>query len=306
MERFHGEKLDELFRFMNDISPDYLEPMSEAEIRTVCSALHVSQLPELFTYYLQIAGKYFRPWNGFDYKLVDEAGCFIDYGEEVREDETLDRRFRKFGFDYKDCLFFLNNNGVQYFFIRLDGKPDPLVYSVDNVAIQEEPAKPIPLSKFMICAYNEMVQIKEHFANPWLHDSWSTAMVNLIEESFPFKDVTKYSLKTDRYVRYRIKPNVNEENCLPYLVPVLQEMLTEISSVLVYSESELYVYTPRMDKQLSNQIGLNIYRDKTAIMDMVREWGWFTVGDTVYVFGEAFIQKNRDNISAFSLSEYDS
>jgi len=55
-------------------------------------------------------------------------------------------------------------------------------------------------------------------------------------------------------------------------------MLTEISSVLVYSKSELYVYTPRMDKQLSNQIGLNIYRDKTVIMDMVREWDWFTVG----------------------------
>ena len=303
MERFHGDQLDELFRFMNE---NDLEPMSDAGISTVCTALHVPQLPELFTYYLRTAGNYFSPWQGFDFELLDETGCFIDYRDEVREDETLDRRFRKFGFDYKDCLFFLNNNGVQYFFIRLDGETDPLVYSVDNVAIQEEPAKPIPLSKFMICAYNEMVQIMEHFANPWLHDSWSTAMVNLIEESFPFKDVTKYSLKTDRYVRYRIKPNVNEENCLPYLVPVLQEMLTEISSVLVYSESELYVYTPRMDKQLSNQIGLNIYRDKTAIMDMVREWGWFTVGDTVYVFGEAFIQKIRDNISAFSLPEYDS
>ncbi|MBP0974749.1 MAG: hypothetical protein J6P20_01650 [Oscillospiraceae bacterium] len=43
---------------------------------------------------------------------------------------------------------------------------------------------------------------------------------------------------------------------------------------------------------------------KTAIMDMDYEWGWFTVGDTVYVFGEAFIQKIRDNISAFSLTEY--
>ena len=71
-------------------------------------------------------------------------------------------------------------------------------------------------------------------------------------------------------------------------MPILQEMLTEISSVYVYSESELYVYTPRMDKQLSNQIGLNIYRYKTAIMDMDYEWGWFTVGDTVYVFGEAY------------------
>lgn len=304
MERFHGDKLDELFRFMNDISPDYLKPMSDAEINVVCSALHVSQLPELFTYYLRTAGKYFSPWQGFGNDLLDKTGCFYDYGNEIREDEILDRRFRKYGFDFKDCLFFLDNGGVQYFFIRIDGENDPLVYSVDSVAIQEEPAKPIPLSKFMICAYNEMVEIKEHFSNPWLHDSWSTAMVNLIEESFPFKDVTKYSLKTDRYVRYRIKPNVNEENCLPYLVPVLQEMLTEISSVLVYSESELYVYTPRMDKQLSNQIGLNIYRDKTAIMDMVREWGWFTVGDAVYVFGEVFIQKIRDNISKFSLTEY--
>lgn len=43
MERFNGDKLEELFRFMNDISPDYLEPMSEAEIRTVCSALHCKQ-----------------------------------------------------------------------------------------------------------------------------------------------------------------------------------------------------------------------------------------------------------------------
>ena len=81
-------------------------------------------------------------------------------------------------------------------------------------------------------------------------------------------------------------------------------MLTEISSVFVYSENKLYVYVPRDDKRLDNQIGLNIYRDKTAIVDMDYEWGWFTVGDTVYVFGEAFIQKIRDNISAFSLTEY--
>lgn len=303
MERFNGDKLEELFRFMNDISPDNLVPMSEAEIRTVCSALHILQLPELFTYYLRTAGKYFSPWTGFGNDLLDETGCFYDYGKEIREDEILDRRFRKFGFDFKDCLFFLDNGGVQYFFIRIDGENDPLVYSVDMVAIQEEPAKPIPLSKFMICAYNEMVEIKERFANPW-HHSWSTPVKNLIEGSFPFKDVTKYSLKTDRYVRYRIKPNANEENCLPYLVPFLQEMLTEISSVYVYSESKLYVYIPRDDKRLDNPVGLNIYRDKTAIVDMDYEWGWFTVGDTVYVFGEAFIQKIRDNISAFSLTEY--
>ncbi|MBR6717308.1 MAG: hypothetical protein IKI77_03070 [Oscillospiraceae bacterium] len=303
MERFHGDQLDELFRFMNE---NDLEPMSDAEISTVCTALHVPQLPELFTYYLRTAGNYFSPWQGFDFELLDETGCFIDYRDEVREDETLDRRFRKFGFDYKDCLFFLNNNGVQYFFIRLDGETDPLVYSVDNVAIQEEPAKPIPLSKFMIDSYNAIVRIKELYDTPWIDQSERTAVINLIEDNFPFKDVEKYTLKTDRYVRYRIKPNVNEENCLPYLVPVLQEMLTEISSVFVYSEKELYVYVPRDDKRLDNPVGLNIYRDKTAIVDMDYEWGWFTVGDTVYVFGEAFIQKIRDNISAFSLSEYDS
>ena len=303
MERFHGDQLDALFRFMNE---NDLEPMSDAEISTVCTALHVPQLPELFTYYLRTAGNYFSPWQGFDFELLDETGCFIDYRDEVREDETLDRRFRKFGFDYKDCLFFLNNNGVQYFFIRLDGETDPLVYSVDNVAIQEEPAKPIPLSKFMIDSYNAIVRIKELYDTPWIDQSERTAVINLIEDNFPFKDVEKYTLKTDRYVRYRIKPNVNEENCLPYLVPVLQEMLTEISSVFVYSEKELYVYVPRDDKRLDNPVGLNIYRDKTAIVDMDYEWGWFTVGDTVYVFGEAFIQKIRDNISAFSLSEYDS
>ena len=131
-------------------------------------------------------------------------------------------------------------------------------------------------------------------------------MVNLIEESFPFKDVTKYSLKTDRYVRYRIKPNVNEANCLPYFVPVLQKMLTEISSVYVYSESELYIYVPRDDKRLDNPVGLNIYRDKTALVDMDYEWGWFTVGDTVYVFGESFIQKIGENLEQFSLTAYDS
>ena len=305
MERFHGEKLDELFRFMNDISPEYLDPMSDAEISKVCSALHVPQLPELFTYYLRTAGNYFAPWQGFDFELLDETGCFNDYGEEIREEEILERRFRKYGFDYKDCLFFLNNNGVQYFFIRLDGDADPLVYSVDMVAIQEEPAEPIPLSECMICAYNEMVEIKERFANPW-HHSWSTPVKNLIEGSFPFKDVTKYSLKTDRYVRYRIKPNVNEANCLPYFVPVLQKMLTEISSVYVYSESELYIYVPRDDKRLDNPVGLNIYRDKTALVDMDYEWGWFTVGDTVYVFGESFIQKIGENLEQFSLTAYDS
>jgi hypothetical protein len=304
MERFNGEKLDELFRFMNSVSPDALEPMSKEKIRTVCFALNVPQLPELFTYYLRTAGKYFSPWNGFDYKLVDETGCFIDYSEEIREDEILDRRFRKHGFAYKDCLFLLTNGGVQYFFIRLDGKPDPLVYSVDNVSIQEEPAEPIPLSTFMINSYNEIVRIKELYDNPWIDHSERTAVINLIEENFPFTDVAKYTLKTDRYVRYRIKPNAEETNCLPYLAPVLLEMLTEISSAFVYSENKLYVYVPRDDKQFDNPIGLNIYRDKTAIVDMDYEWGWFTVGDTVYVFGEAFIQKIRDNISAFSLTEY--
>ncbi len=37
---------------------------------------------------------------------------------------------------------------------------------------------------------------------------------------------------------------------------------------------------------------------------MLEEWGWFTIGNTVYVFGESFIQKIRDNINAFSLIEY--
>lgn len=304
MERFYGDKLDSLFQFMNGVSPNYLKPISESEISTICTALHILQLPELFTYYLQIAGKYFRPWNGFDYKLVDETGCFIDYSEEIREDEILDRRFRKFGFDYKDCLFFLNNGGVQYFFIRIDGETDPLVYSVDSVTIEEEPAEPVPLSKFMINSYNEMVRIKELYDTPWIDHSERTAVINLIEDNFPFKDVEKYTLKTDRYVRYRIKPNADGANCLPYLAPVLLEMLTEISSVFMYSESKLYVYVPRDDKRLDNPVGLNIYRDKTAIVDMDYEWGWFTVGDTVYVFGEAFIQKIRDNISKFSLEEY--
>ena len=34
MERFHGDQLDELFRFMNE---NDLEPMSDAEISTVCT-----------------------------------------------------------------------------------------------------------------------------------------------------------------------------------------------------------------------------------------------------------------------------
>ena len=40
------------------------------------------------------------------------------------------------------------------------------------------------------------------------------------------------------------------------------------------------------------------------------DYVWYDINvvitQTVYVFGEAFIQKIRDNISAFSLSEYDS
>lgn len=49
---------------------------------------------------------------------------------------------------------------------------------------------------------------------------------------------------------------------------------------------------------------MNIYKDRVAIVDMLEEWGWFTIGNTVYVFGESFIQKIRDNINAFSLIEY--
>lgn len=304
MEKFHGNKLDDLFRYMRGISPHSLKPMSGEEISAVCSAVHVSRLPELFTYFLRTAGTYFSPWEGFGYELIDETGRFVDYAEEIREEEILDRRFRKYGFDYKDCLFFLENGGVQYFFIKIDGESDPLVYSVDMVSIQEEPAEPVPLSRFLINSYNEVVKIGEYFDNPWLDNSYRTAVISLIEENFPFRDVPKYSLKTDRYVRYKIKPNVGEANCLPYLTPILLEVLIGINSVFVYSENKLYVYAPMLDKQLDNQIGLNIYRDKTAIVDMHYEWGWFTVGDTVYIFGEAFIQKIKDNISLFSLTDY--
>lgn len=147
----------------------------------------------------------------------------------------------------------MGNGGFQYFFINInDEADDPIVYSIDSLTNFDQPAKPRLFSQLIIYSYNEMVAYKKKAEDPWIDDPRRTGVIEWIEESFPFKNTSNFATKTNKYVRYTIK-HTDEENCLKYFTPILNEMLTEINSVFVYIDKKLYVYVPKKDKTMDKR-----------------------------------------------------
>lgn len=139
-----------------------MRPLTAEEVNKICCTLNVKKLPKVVEEFLLKAGKQFRPWDGMDYKLIDYNGNFIDYVNDITDDDVLDERFRKYGFDYNDCLFFLGNGGLQYCFINKNDKDDdPTVYSIDCLTNFDQPTKPKRFSQLIIDSYNTMVAYRK-------------------------------------------------------------------------------------------------------------------------------------------------
>ena len=294
--------MNEMLSFFKSSVPKAMRPMSEEDIDVIREAKKGYTIPKLFLDFLRAAGKYYYPWEGFDYKLVDDNGKFYDLSELMEEDDIQVSQFADYGIKTEQCLFFVTNQGIVYYFIRLDETDDdPMVYSVVNCA--DRPGKPFRFSRLIIDSYNEVVAIEEQRKDPWSDFSKSLGVVNWITENFPFKNVEKYTLKTDTYVKYKVGGAKNDTNCLEYLNPVLKDSLKKGYSVYIYSDDKLYIYRAREDDKAYNKIGLDIYKDNTAVLDMRYEWGWFTVNGEVYIFGDTFIEKIKENIDKFDITE---
>ncbi len=116
-------------QFLTDRQPDE-KPMPEEQVQLICAQFPHRKMPALVLAYLRTCGAWIAAGCSEAWCGVIEDGKFQDYGEFIREIDYADKDFRKYGFAYEDCFFFLDCQELMYVFVYLDGeRDDPLVYS---------------------------------------------------------------------------------------------------------------------------------------------------------------------------------
>lgn len=304
MEKYIGEKsINSIMDFIEKI-PLRIEPMSEERIQVIRNAYPDRKLPEEYISFLRRAGSYFIVWQGSDYVLVDKNNCFIDLREYVKEFDYDREVFEKFGFSYEDCFFFFSHQCNTYGFFRLDGSDDPAVYLFDSDWSVQQYSSRSTFTEFVVDSYNGFVEIIQQRKNPWdkIPVQMGEYALKYLSENFSYSSDCDFIKIPYSYDTYTINyDTVHSGNFLENLNPILKSCITDIRSVWVYSEDVMYLYKPLKDTVFDNPVNLNIYRNKTFIMDSEYKWGWFTVKDKVYVFGDKFRGLIKENLDVLSL-----
>lgn len=120
-------------------------------------------LPDQYIKFLQRAGLQFGQWVGSDHVLLSECNEFIDLREDILDDEDLLLNFLFYGFNIKDCFFFLGQQGNVYAFFLLNGSSDPDVYFVNNADKPKCRKSTIKLTEFIIADYNNFVEAVQKY-----------------------------------------------------------------------------------------------------------------------------------------------
>ncbi len=312
MEEYNGEKdIEKFMSFCKQNAKYKFKPMSDERIKVICDAYPDKKIPKQFISFLKNAGEYFSPWSGSDYFLVDENNEFIDFREYIKEWEDDDKKFREFGFSYYECLFFWNHQGNAYYFFRLDdnynSNNDPLVYMIvcDEIG---KPRKPFHFTEMIINNYNASIKYRKEAESPWCfgtseNNPFTVQILNELNDVFSYSQ-NECSIKIPyEHDVYAIKNNATSKECFNVLNTLLIKSLAELDSVLIYFNGVLYIYYPGRNTQLDNSINLDVYKDKTFILDRMYKYGWFTIKDKVYVFGDKFKALIKENIDKFNLSK---
>lgn len=305
MGKYTGEKnMDKALEYMSSTAKLKMEPMPQKSIDVVLAAYPDKIFPRQYIVFLKKAGKYFSPWIGSDYVLVDKNGSFIDFSEEVKEDEDLDEKFREYGFSYDECFFFYNHQGNAYAFFRFDEGDDPPVYVFDPNC--EGMYDPIPsFTEYVIGVYNSHVAWQKAMNAPWsvVHVRLGASTLNYLQSVFSYTpDGDTINIPYDFDV-YKINAE-RSADFLERLNPILKSCIIRIRSLWVCIDKVMYLYTPADDTEYENPYGLDIYNDKTFILEREYKWGWFTIKDKVYVFGNKFRELIAENLDKFDIVKY--
>lgn len=204
------------------------------------------------------------------------------------------------------CFFFFGHQGNAYLFFRFDSGDDPTVYFLVPDAMGSSSAR-TTFTKFVKNSYLNYLEIKKSRENPWdkIPVQMGDYALRYLRDNFSYSlDSDSISIPHD-YSMYRINRDRDHSvNCIEILNPILKDSIIEIRSVYVYTENTMYLYVPVKDVMFDNHVDLDIYRDKTFILESEYKWGWFTIKDKVYVFGDRFkalIEDHLDKLQLFKL-----
>jgi len=305
-ECLETESIDEFLTQISTETGFRIEGMPKRKIDVIRAVFPNKVLPKEYLSFLEKAGEHFTAWRGSDYVLVNKNGDFINLAEEVKSDEEMDSEFRKYGYSYDDCFFFFGHQGNAYLFFRFDSGDDPTVYFLVPDAMGSSSAR-TTFTKFVKNSYLNYLEIKKSRENPWdkIPVQMGDYALRYLRDNFSYSlDSDSISIPHD-YSMYRINRDRDHSvNCIEILNPILKDSIIEIRSVYVYTENTMYLYVPVKDVMFDNHVDLDIYRDKTFILESEYKWGWFTIKDKVYVFGDRFkalIEDHLDKLQLFKL-----
>lgn len=306
---YEGNSIDEMLELLKNESASFVKPLSEDKIQIMLDFLGVDKLPKQFMNFLRQSGGHFEPWSGFSYKLIDKNNRYIDMSEEIKEDEDIEDIFKQWGFKYEECLFFVNNQGIVYYFIRIDDKDDdPLVYSVTE-CIDTLP-EPFRFSELIIDSYNEMVGYRKQMYMPFsiLREERYERYYKSIKEKNELMNKEIFDFKDKRYVKFNIK-KYSKDNCFRFINPFLKKLVSfsKIHSVEIYYGKDLFYYIPDNDIELENEYNINVYEDNAMILsrDIDYEWVWYAKNGAVYAYGDLLIKCIKENPDELFLEESD-
>lgn len=298
MNKYAGEKnIKSFFEFLSTDTNLKCKPMSDGKIEIIKNTFPDKKIPQSYIYFLKVAGDYFELWNGSDYILVNNEGHFIDLSSYVKKDNALNLLFKKYGFSYDNCMFFWSHQGNTYSFFRLNDKDKPTVYILD-ANIEQEKLVETTFAGFLIDTYNSYVSAHEMLDNPWrkCRINMAERIIQDVMNKFYEKDNITVSIPY-AFDKYMINPMNNSSfDFMISLNPILEECITNINSVYVYSHGIVYLYFPKKNSACNNTINFDLYYDNNFIMDREYTWGWIVKGKHVFVFGDKFRTLVRQNI----------
>ncbi len=303
MEEYNGEKdMEKFMSFCKQNAKYKFKPMSDERIKVICDAYPDKKIPKQFISFLKNAGDFFELWNGSDYILVDDKGCFMDIRANVKNDIVLDALFKNYGFSYDDCLFFFSHQGKSYCFFQLSDSDASTVYILD-ADVEPQQVLKTTFIDFLIDTYNSYVSVHEKLENPWRKCRADMAQCIIQDVMNKFNSIISIPYAFDKYrITYTSNKNLN---FMSYLNPILKKCISTINAIYICSQGTMYLYFPNKNFDCNNSIKFNLYDDSNFIIDREYKWGWFTIKDKVYVFGDKFKALIEENIDKFNLSTFD-
>lgn len=293
----YEERIDiqDFFDFIKANTTMKCEPMNETDISTLIGRVSPKIMPKAYIDFLRNAGQNFGMWDGDDYKQIvhnkDGSLSFLDIKKDILYDKQLTENFCKFGFDIDDCFFFKSHATECINFFRFGDGDDPKVYYLDSNSTDILSLKRHTFTECIIGQYNYMVKIQDKLDDPY------TVFKEVFVKNFTsdWERRFSFSLKEHRFVPpmpydvYTYHPSDDvpySDDLYKLFVNVMENSVTDISNVRIFTDGVFYNYCIERDKNRNNSLQISPLHDFTIIVDWDSSWGWISNNGNIFVWGD--------------------